>query len=64
MELFGLLFDSLVIRDLRVYAQASDADRTDRHEEMRRACRRLRRRAWHHGEHEHAGLCEPLSRLT
>ena len=26
MELFGLLFESLVIRDLRVYAQASDAD--------------------------------------
>lgn len=26
MELFGLLFESLVIRDLRVYAQAADAD--------------------------------------
>ena len=26
LELFGLLFESLVIRDLRVYAQAADAD--------------------------------------
>jgi predicted AAA+ superfamily ATPase len=26
MELFGLLFESLVIRDLRVYAQANDAE--------------------------------------
>jgi predicted AAA+ superfamily ATPase len=26
MELFGFLFESLVIRDLRVYAQANDAD--------------------------------------
>ena len=26
LELFGLLFESLVVRDLRVYAQAADAD--------------------------------------
>jgi predicted AAA+ superfamily ATPase len=26
LELFGLLFESLVLRDLRVYAQATDAD--------------------------------------
>jgi len=26
LELFGLLFESLVVRDFRVYAQASDAD--------------------------------------
>ena len=26
LELFGFLFDSLVIRDLRIYAQANDAE--------------------------------------
>lgn len=26
LELFGLLFESLVIRDLRIYAQANDAE--------------------------------------